>query len=190
MEKENTVPEQERSFGGRKFWDPAMPDHQPETQSQDYRLDEPAGRAEAERRIEKLTAAVDELQQSIPEKEWQNVKAVVVFGSVGRGRVMHRLADVDIYVSFEMTDNELFKKIEECLGDSLPELECQFANLALIPGGRQARFITHQKYPDRPSAWRFIYSRSPQEEAEMSIILTEARDQQQKPQSGFTNEIK
>jgi len=132
---------------------------------------------EAESRLKRLESVICTFDTRLDENERQKIKAIIVFGSTARGAVMHPDADIDIHLDLDPYDDNLFNKIVKIFIEQMSGTDLNFTSKNIIKGGRMARLITNQKYPDIPSQWKFIYSRNDQEKSELDLILLERQKQ-------------
>lgn len=130
-------------------------------------------RNEAEIRLKKLELATVALRNKLNTEEVQMIKAIIVYGSTARGMVMYPDADIDLHIDMEPYDDNVFKKITDIMKEQLSGIDLSFTSKNIIEGGRMARLITSQKYPDKPAEWKFLYSRSEEEKLELDKILSE-----------------
>lgn len=171
MEKEPTAPKNEKKIGGRKFWDPAM---QVDKEGKIDKIPENfQPEIEAENRLKMLEKAMDVIKNQLTDTEKQKIKAIILFGSTARGAVMHPRADLDMHIDLEPYDDDLFKKIKEIIHEQISNIDLDFTSKNIKEGGRTAKLLTAQKYPDKPVKWKFLYSRNEKEESELNDILSE-----------------
>lgn len=167
MEKEPKIPKRE-NLGGRKFWYPAMGEVSEDETDKNFRPE-----IEAENRLKMLESAMDVIQNQLTDTEKQKIKAIILFGSTARGIVMHPKADIDIHIDLEPYDDNLFRKIKDIMHEQISSIDLDFTSKNIKRGGRTAKLLATQKYPDQPVIWKFLYSRNKQEESELNTILSE-----------------
>lgn len=90
---------------------------------------------------------------------------------------MHPDADIDMHIDLEPYDANLFNETVKIFKEQIPGTDISCTSKNIIRGGRMAKLITSQKYPDKRAQWKFIYSRNEQERSELDSILSEKQKQ-------------
>lgn len=129
----------------------------------------------SEKRQEQLSKAMEEMESTFPPEEMDLIRAIILIGSTARGTATDK-SDIDIMVASTNTKPlrvELLGKIVKVIEKYLPDIDIEVGSGNIAEKSRAAVFVTRtsSKHLDQTPAWKFLYVKDSQTEAELQSTL-------------------